>query len=643
MPQPAAGPGFPAPVPLPAAEGATDPLQSHPRVPNSSTIVRRTTWLLVAALPACKSPADHREEADRDAAAIIADKQKVAFGKTEPFTVEQPADILRRRLIEAQNLMHVGPESLGTDRLEPIEHWPEPPREPAEEAPALPDEPYPLSLLDALKVGARNNRDYQTRKEAVFLAALDLDLERNAFRNIFSGGADAAVIADGTGAADGGIVGADAGFTRVLKTGAILAGQIGVDLVKLLSSSDSSFGIFADLSVAIPLLRGSGRHIVGEPLNQAERDVVYALRDFERFKKAYAVDVATAYLDVLRQADRVRNAEENYRGLIVLSRRTRALAAAGRLPGLQVDQARQQELGARDNWIAAVRTLEARIDGLKTTLGLPPDARIELSPEEMDRMVSVVRDQFADAAEAGEGGIETGEVPPADEAAEIPPLDRENRGPMELDESDAVALAFENRQDMMIRLGAVYDAQRKVVVAADGLRAGLTVEGRVTAGAARNALASALLPDGQLDFRDALYNANLILDLPFERTAERVAYRESFLALESSVRAVQDLEDSIKLAVRAALRQMLSDREGVRIQIEAVRLAEDRVRSTNLFLEAGRAEVRDVLDARADLLQARNNLTDALVSYRVSTLEIQRDIGVLQVSNEGLWTEYVPE
>ena len=67
------------------------------------------------------------------------------------------------------------------------------------------------------------------------------------------------------------------------------------------------------------------------------------------------------------------------------------------------------------------------------------------------------------------------------------------------------------------------------------------------------------------------------------------------------------------------------------------------MRSTNLFLEAGRAEVRDVLDAQRSLLQAQNALTDALVSYRVSTLEMQRDMGVLQVDSEGLWTEYEPD
>ncbi|MHC4956466.1 MAG: TolC family protein, partial [Planctomycetota bacterium] len=212
-------------------------------------------WLVVTALLGCKSATQHREQADKDAAAIIAQKQKLAFGKTSNFSIDQPADILRRRLIKAQNLLHVGAESLGTDQLEPIEHWPEPDypkRDTPGTAPGLTGEPYPLSLLDALKVGARNNRNYQTRKEAVFIAALDLDLERNSFRNIYSGTADALAVGTGGSGGDGGIVGTDVGISRMLKTGAVLAGRIGVDLVRLLSTGDQSFGIFTDLSVAIP-------------------------------------------------------------------------------------------------------------------------------------------------------------------------------------------------------------------------------------------------------------------------------------------------------------------------------------------------------------------------------------------------------
>ncbi|MFW6337052.1 MAG: hypothetical protein ACOC3G_07975, partial [Phycisphaeraceae bacterium] len=57
----------------------------------------------------------------------------------------------------------------------------------------------------------------------------------------------------------------------------------------------------------------------------------------------------------------------------------------------------------------------------------------------------------------------------------------------------------------------------------------------------------------------------------------------------------------------------------------------------------GRAEIRDVLEARESLISARNALTSALVDYRVAELELQRDLGVLEVGADGLWRELSPD
>jgi hypothetical protein len=212
-------------------------------------------------------------------------------------------------------------------------------------------DPFPLSLTDALQVGARNSREYQTRKEAVFLAALDLDLERNSFRTITAGSADVLAEANLESGADDGVeAGADASFSRLLKNGALLAGAIGIDLVKLLSSA---LGVFGDLSASIPLLRGAGKHVVLEPLTQAERDVVYALREFERFRHTFAVGVASDYLEVLRLLDRVRNAEENCCARATTgSRRSRRTTAAS--------------TRSRSRW-ACRRTRASRCSGTSST------------------------------------------------------------------------------------------------------------------------------------------------------------------------------------------------------------------------------------------------------------------------------------
>ena len=108
---------------------------------------------------------------------------------------------------------------------------------------------------------------------------------------------------------------------------------------------------------------------------------------------------------------------------------------------------------------------------------------------------------------------------------------------------------------------------------------------------------------------------------------------------EATVRRYQEAEDGIKLDVREAIRNLHAARENVVIQRNAVRLAERRVESTELFLNLERAQVRDLLDAQSDLLDARNAYTTAQVSYRMAFLALQRDLGLLEVDEDGMWTE----
>ena len=73
----------------------------------------------------CQTPSQYRQEADKAATDIIREKQRQLLNKTEDFSIERPSDILRRRLLVEQDLPYASEASLGTDRLKPVEHWPE--------------------------------------------------------------------------------------------------------------------------------------------------------------------------------------------------------------------------------------------------------------------------------------------------------------------------------------------------------------------------------------------------------------------------------------------------------------------------------------------------------------------------------------
>jgi outer membrane protein TolC len=605
----------------------------------SGTRRRSSSWILLPLLigAGCGTPASHYRDADRAAYGIIEQKQRQGLGRSQRFTVEPSEATLRRRLLQAGGLPHSGPASLGSRELARPGGWPQlddggEPVAPPSPAPAS---PLTLSLSDALQVAARNSREYQAQKEAVFRSALALDLERDEFRNSFAGLISGGAVSDGgpdpslTGVEGG----ADLSLSRRFKTGASFAASVALDLVKLLSGGgDSALGLLADASVTVPLLRGAGRAVVTEPLTQAEQEVLYAVWAFERFKRVFAVDVITEYLEVLREQDRVRNAEVNYRGLIASTRRARRLADSGRLPEIQVDQVVQDALRARSRWIQVQENHQRQLDRFKLTLGLPTDAELELDRAELEALTEILRRSRLDAA------AEAGAPPPADAPDPAPPAYREGAPDPPLDEARAVRVALQRRLDLSIGLGRVEDAQRKVTVAADALRAGLEMVASAQAGGQRS-LASAPLDDAGVELDTGRYAVLLSLDLPWERTAERNAFRESFVTLESAVRSLQEAEDQVKFQVRDGLRQLAEAREGIGIQGQATALAERRVRSTDLFLQAGRAEIRDLLEAREALLGARNALTEATIAYRVAELGLQRDLGVLEIDESGVWGE----
>ncbi|MFB0555674.1 MAG: TolC family protein [Phycisphaerae bacterium] len=597
----------------------------------------------------CKSPAKYRQEADKTAYDIIRQKQHEAIGNVEDFTIERPSDILRRRLLTEQQLLYSGKVSLGTDKLDPIEHWPEDEypqtgSSPDANIPIDSNTPLRVSLVEALQIGARNSPEYQSSKEDVFRAALDLDLERDAFRNTFVGQVESLLSTNSAGnsTVSGTENSATVGVSRTLKSGVDLSTALAIDLANLLTQGGaSSLGLRGDATVSIPLLRGSGRHIVTEPLTQAERNVVYAIYNFERFKRTFAVNVAWEYLGVLRQTDQVENAERSYRSRIESARWIRRLADAGRRSEIEVDLAVQSELGARNGWISAQEQYRNRLDAFKTSLGLPPDAQIELDRSDLELLRRPAEELVKEILQEEDTGA-VRETPPADAPVELVPPSDEDAGPLEIDESLAIQLALENRLDLRVAIGEVYDAQRQVVVRADALGAGLTLLGSADLGE-RRSIGSATEDDAQLRFDKAGYSALLTLNLPLERTAERNAYRKSFIDLERATRDVQTLEDQVKLSIRSELRGLIESRESLKIQARSVFVAQKQVKSSTMFLEAGMANMRDLREAQDALLVAQNSLTQAVITYRTTELELQRDMGLLQVDENGMWREFSPE
>ena len=500
------------------------------------------------------------------------------------------------------------------------------------------DQSKVLSLMDALQVAADTSREFRQRKEQVFTRALALERQEDAFRTSYAGMMDSVFSTDGGGeeTVSGIESGGELGITKRFASGAQLGSRFAVDLAKLLTlDEDSALGLLGELTFSIPLLRGAGRETVTEPLVQARRDLVYDVYNFERFKRTFAVSVANDYLNVLQQIDGIANAAENYRGLIGAARRSSRMAEAGRLSEIAVDQARQDELRARERWINSVLGYLQQLDGFKDSLGIPPDVRVKLDYSDLDRLLGSIAD---DAPEE----VEEAETVDADAPIELVVPSREMAGDYELEEAEATRLALSNRLDLVVAEQQVEDAERRLRIARRELQPELDLTGSASVGEGRS-LGSADQDDAKLDFGDGRASVGLAFDFPWERTDEAIAFRLAMLSLEQAIRDLEQLTDGIRRDVRNRLRELAQARESKAIQALSVQLARRRVESTRLFLEAGRTQIRDVLEAQEALISAQNALTSARVRYRVAELELQRDMGLLSVTDDGIWNEFTPQ
>ena len=127
------------------------------------------------------------------------------------------------------------------------------------------------------------------------------------------------------------------------------------------------------------------------------------------------------------------------------------------------------------------------------------------------------------------------------------------------------------------------------------------------------------------------------LDLPINRERERNNYRRSLIQFQSDARSLRQSHDQLKNTIRLRLRQLDQFKRNYEIQLGALKLAEKRVEGDELRLKAGTLIFRRLSESQDDLIQARNSVTVALVSYQESRLRVLEDLGILDIDKKDFW------
>jgi outer membrane protein TolC len=569
---------------------------------------------LVPALVAPGCTAQHyKRSADRQVNRILNDRTKTTLGYTPQ--IEAEASVPQRPAKQAYDKIPASPippelppvieraelelpyERLGPEDLFGEDASPqhallgeEAARQPAMERLRLgPPTSVPTAsvfdLFQAIDYGVEHSRDYQTRMEDLFLAALDVTLERHLFSPRpfaetgvqYTGGQRDVDFRSALAVTN------SVGVRQQLPYGGEVVAQALVDFVNALSdTAESGESAQLILSGTIPLLRGAGA-VNLEPLIQAERDLVYEVRRFEDFRRSFAVQVATQYFRLLALQSAIANRRFNYVVLENLTEQTQALYGAGRINFLNVQRALQSQLSAENSLIDAEDAYSAALDNFKVLIGMPIEQDLEVTAVQLD--------------------------------VNVPDL-----------EADAPELALKYRLDLQTQRDRIEDAQRDVQVARNGLLPDLDLTAR---GSLRNEDDE---PARQIENDSAQYSVALNMDWPVDRLRERNVYRRALIGLERAQRSFVEVRDDIIADVRDAVRNIRSAQATLQIQQRAVDLAQRRLEYSNELLVQGRAtDSRDVVEAQQSLLQAQDQFDRARAELQIQVLNFLRDTGILRV------------
>lgn len=279
---------------------------------------------------------------------------------------------------------------------------------------ATTDQPYRLRLDQSIELALFNAREFQDRREDLYLAALPVTLERFSFAA--QAFASEQLIRQSTGrdvAGGGGdqwSFNTTAGVNRRFATGATLLVRLSNQIVVDLSGSKPQVSLSnLGLTFLQPLLRGGGWAVTLENLTQAERTLLYAVRSYARFRKVFYVALAgqgdyannpyglqglaanlgrgvganltarqVGYLPSVLRGATLANERKNVAALEQFLLLFENLKEGGGVNELQVNRVEQNLLRSRSTVLISTRLYLDNLDAFKLQLGVPATMPIEL-------------------------------------------------------------------------------------------------------------------------------------------------------------------------------------------------------------------------------------------------------------------------
>jgi len=267
------------------------------------------------------------------------------------------------------------------------------------------DDAPKLALEDIIDLTLLNSRELQTQKELLYRTALTLTLERFDYQLRPSVGSNNGTAATYThdrferNTDDRLQIPTSAQLEKMLYTGGDFLGRFANSVLLNFNGPEGfTANVSSELlfSLSQSLLQ---RDVRLENLTQAERDVVYAARDFTRFRRELFVQQASDYYSLIRQ---FRQVEINCQNYFTLAREfnQRSVEIRVNVVGVtrtQLDQVEQQVINGRQSILSTCTNLENALDSLKIRMGIPTEQPLDIDLSELNLLT--LRDELAVNAE----------------------------------------------------------------------------------------------------------------------------------------------------------------------------------------------------------------------------------------------------
>lgn len=278
-----------------------------------------------------------------------------------------------------------------------------------------------LSLERAYQLALLHSPDLQSQHETLYESALNVSLERFGFDGQLFGGFNSFFTTQGRLAPGGsqsnlstglGTNGGGINLERMGITGTNFAvGLANTIVFNFAGNNTQTANSILDFSIIQPLLQNAGRSRILEALTQSERTLLANVRQLERFKRGFYLQIAigrnpgagpnlggnflgtpasgglnaAGFLGLLEQQQQIRNQEFNVRQLETVLNQFVEYAEAGLLSQVQLKLFQASFYTQQRVLLDAKTNYQTSLDNFKALLGLPPNLEVVINDDFLDR------------------------------------------------------------------------------------------------------------------------------------------------------------------------------------------------------------------------------------------------------------------